>query len=108
MATVSAQDITLDGLEAEYSQASAGGDLFAPGATTLLHVRNGSGASINATVATTFQVFGLDLENVVTAIPAGEERFLGPYQRTYFAASSGFATVSWSATGSVTFAVLRM
>lgn len=108
MATVNAQQIDLTGLAVEYSAASSGGDLFPPGNNIVLHVRNGSGVSVDVTVATTFQALGLDLEDVVATVSAGTERFLGPYPRMYFAASGGFASVTWSATASVTFAVLRM
>jgi hypothetical protein len=109
MATVTTQTIPLTGAAVTYSSASGGGDRFTPGARTFLHVKNGSGSSINATLTVTATVDGLVAGNGsrVVAVPAGADRLI-PVPATTYQASDGLADVAWSATTTVTFAVLSV
>lgn len=108
MALVNAQQIALAGLAAAYSAASAGGDEFKPDENIVLHVKNASAASINATIVTPGKVLSQDIGDIVVAVPAAGERFIGPFPREHFRAADGNADITWSATASVTFAVLRV
>lgn len=107
-ATVASQVVSLAGLAAAYSAASAGGDKFTPGARTFLHVKNASGGAVTATIVTPGTVIGQAIADVAVAVPAGAERLIGPFPAEHFAGSDGLASVSWSASASVTFAVARV
>lgn len=109
MATVATQALAFTGADPTYSAASGGGDRFTPGPGVFLHVKNGSGSSINATLTVTSSTDGLVCGNGtrVVAVPAGADRKIPVPARTYQAAD-GLADVAWSATTTVTFAVLTV
>lgn len=107
MATVATQQISLAGLAATYSAASAGGDEFTPGDGVFLHVKNGSGGAVTVTVVTPGTVVGQAIADVANSVAAGGEEFLGPFPAQHFAGADGKADITWSATTSVTFAVLK-
>jgi hypothetical protein len=99
------------GLVPAYVAATAS-DTFVPGETVFLHIKNGSGVSINATVLV--QAAG-PIDNVGLAaskqyaVAAGTERMVGPFPPAYFADPvTGLATVNFSATTSVTYGVFNM
>lgn len=105
MATVATQVIPVTGLNATYNAASAGGDKVAPGC--FLHVKNGSGASINVTLATPGTLQGdLAIDDRVVAVPASGDRFIAVTD-DYRDPTDGLAHLAWSASASVTYAVLR-
>ena len=47
-------------------------------------VINGSGASINVTIVTNATIDGIALTDKVVAVPAGEERFIGPFPNAIY------------------------
>lgn len=108
MATVAPQRPNLTGLAATYAAASAGGDKFDPGERVVLHVKNASAASVTVTVVTPNTILGLAVADAQVAVPAGAERFIGPFPREHFAGSDGLVSVTWSAAASVTFAVVAV
>lgn len=116
MATLNVQDLVKSGaLEATYVAAAAGGDEMPNDGKTLLHVKNASGVQVTVTV-TAQQVlkdFGgshgvYTRANIAEAIPAGEERLIGPLPATAWNNVNGRAAVTYSAVTSVTVAALRM
>jgi hypothetical protein len=109
MATVTTQAVPAAGSALTYSAASGGGDRFTPAARTFLHVKNGSGSPINATLTVTATVDGLAAGNGtrVVAVPAGADRLI-PVPTTTYQAADGLADVVWSSATSVTFAVLTV
>lgn len=106
MATVATQDLALDGTARVYSAASPGGDRFTPSRNTFLHVVNASGVSTIATLTTPGNVDGLAIPERAVTVPAGANRMVPLPPGTYRSAD-GLADVAWSATASVTFAVLH-
>lgn len=102
------QQITTAGLKPVYTAANVDGHSIDPAA--ILHVKNGSGSSINVTVQTPAQVDGLDVEELVVAIPAAEERLIGGLKPSTFARPSGpdagRVYVDFSAVTTVTVAAL--
>lgn len=108
MATVSTEAVSLAGLAATYNAASAGGDKFTPGQQTFLHVKNASAGAVTATIETVGTVIGQAIADVAVSVAASEEALIGPFDPRYFAGTDGLASVSWSATASVTFAVVRI
>lgn len=107
MAVVSPETVQIAGTAATYNAASAGGDKVSrPGNNVVIHVKNGSAGSINCTVVTPGTIAGQAIGDVVVAVPAGGERFIGPLTRQYFANSDAQVDLTWSASASVTFAVI--
>lgn len=105
MATVSTQPLALTGADPTYSAASGGGDRFTPGQGVFIHVKNGSGSSINATITTTGKVRDVSPPARVVAVPAGADRKI-PVPADLYASTDSLGDVAWSATTTVTFAVL--
>lgn len=108
MAVLTVQDAVNTGLNATYASAASGGDEFANTGTEIVHVKNGSGGSVTVTVATTQEVEGLAVADVSVAIPAGEDRFIGPFRQKTFNASDDNVDVTYSSETSVTLAVIKV
>lgn len=105
------QQITSAGVAAAYEAANADGHMIDGDERTFLHVKNGSAASINVTVQTPQQRDGLDVAERVVAVPAGAERFIGPFSKQQYNRPSGGTDpdkvyVDLSAVASVTLAAL--
>lgn len=105
MAIVLAQNPGLLGVVPAPATASAGGDKVPPGSR--VHVINGGGASINATVVTPGTVRGLTVQDQIIAIPNGTfpancKGFDVPPD-LYQDPTDGLVNITWSATTSVTF-----
>ena len=113
MATLSTENITEAGLNATYNAASAGGDDVAnrPDERLFLHVKNGDASSHTVTVAALSNSLDLPQYGSVTkadvsvAIPAGEDRFIGPFPPAAFGSS---LTITYDAVTSVTIAAIRL
>lgn len=108
MANHAAQSVTRNGLNPTYSPA-ASGDTVDVGEHVVLHVKNAGGSPVTLTLTTPGNVAGLAVADLAVTIPAGGERFVGPVGADLFRDSAdGKAHLSWSATTSVTFAVLAL
>jgi hypothetical protein len=108
MATVTVQTMTRAGIAPTYNAASGGGDKFAPGRDTYVHIKNGGGGSITATFAVDLDVEDLAVADATVTVPAGAERIAGPFSAHLFEDSAdGLVHVAWSGTTSVTFAVVK-
>ncbi|MDQ3760973.1 MAG: hypothetical protein M3460_04540 [Actinomycetota bacterium] len=107
MATRATETVDTDGLTATYHAASGGGDKVTPGAGVAIHVKNGSGGSINVTLATPGTVDALAIADRVVAVGAGAEGFIA-VPELYRNPTDGLADITWSATTTITFAVIRI
>lgn len=114
MAELTLQAITATGLEPVYSAVSASDTVKVNTAQrNFLHVKNGSGGSVNVTieaVKTSARVPGVGVVTVgdlVVAVPAAEERMIGPITEAYLE-PDGEATVKFSGTASVTAAAISL
>lgn len=105
------QTPTIDGLNPTYSAATlTDGNMFKNSGKEIVVVKNGGGGSINVTIPTPAQVKGLDIEDKVVAVPAGEERILGRFEPGYYnqsGADAGMCYIQYSGVTSVTVGVLR-
>lgn len=100
---LSVQQIARSGLEPAYSAANADGhSVVNDGKLTFVHVKNGSGSSINVTIATPGSVDGNAIADKVVAVPAGEERIIGPFPTSWYNQSDGTVHVDFSAVTAVT------
>lgn len=113
MATLIVQDIVEAGLAAAYANADAAGDDFANDSSrrVFTHVKNGGASQITVTstpVETTKQVPGfgeMTKSGIDVDIPAGEDRFIGPFPITAYGATP---TINYTDVTSVTVAVLKV
>lgn len=108
MATRDTQQVTRTGVAATYN-AAASGDKFRPDERTLLHVVNVDSSSHTITIVTPGTVNGLAIADLTVTVPGGGSRFIGSFPAGTFAApADGLAAITWSATTSMTWAVLRL
>lgn len=114
MALLTVQNLAKAGATPTYGAVAASDTFLNIGdERTFLHVKNGSGASINVTVTarkTQVKVPGvgqLTVSNLVVAVPAGQERMIGPFSEA-FNDADGLVTVGYSATATVTAGVFRL
>lgn len=109
MATLNAQAINIGGLNATYASAGASGDKVAPGDRVFLHVKNGAASPITVTLAANPTPSGLTVTNPTVSVPASGDRFIGPLNKTdYAAAADGLVAITYSSNTSVTVAALRI
>ena len=109
MANLNAQKVVLGGLAPAFTAAAAGGDTLPPVGSGFLVVKNGSGVSVNVTVATPGNTeFGIAQPDVVVAVPAAGERYIGPLSTNLTDPVSNGINVTYSAVASVTVAVVAV
>jgi hypothetical protein len=107
MANHVAQKISRAGVVPTYFAAAAS-DTFTPGDLVFLHVKNASASPVTLTVVTTPSEGGFAVADEVNVIAVGES-VIGPFPPELFAnVADGFAHFSWSATTTVTLAVLSL
>ncbi len=107
MALLTTQSIARAGLTPAYAAAAGGGDTFAPGTHTFLHAKNGAGVSQTVTIVTPrTDALGNAIADNAIAIPAGEERMIGPLPYEHYASpSTGVGNITYSAVVSLTIGV---
>ena len=104
MALLAVSRVSLDGANPTFVAATAGaGDNFPNTGREYLHVINGSGGSINVTVAATAPCNHGTTHNVVVAVPAGQQRRIGPFPTSRFGDN---VVVTYSAVTTVTVAAI--
>ena len=107
MATYGPQAVDSHGIVPTYNATAGGGDRVPPG--SLLHIVNTSGSSVTLTLtATSLSDTDLATPNRTITIPTGGN---GKFVRcspasVYASQSDGLVGLGWSATTSVSFAVL--
>lgn len=114
MAELTLQSIVAAGLEPAYAAVNASDTAILNQAQrNFLHVKNGGGGSINVTITavkTSARVQGVGvvtIEDLVVAVPAGEERMIGPITEAYLD-TDGEVTIGYSGTGSVTAGIFSL
>jgi hypothetical protein len=106
MANVTMQGIVTNPSAATvYSSASGGGDTITPVVGSFITVKNGSGASITVTLVTpAFVDADLPVGDRAVAVAAGAEKDIATPPSLYRDPATGLASITWSATATVTFA----
>lgn len=106
MAIVAQVAPSLNGSQLAFAAAAAGDQFERRQGDAVLVVNNASGAPINVTV-TSFATpdAGEAAANKVVAVPAGQILMIGPFPQQ-FEDSAGLVNVAYSATASVTRAVI--
>ncbi len=106
MALLNAQSPQITGTTPTYSAVNSSDTLKYTNAPKVLIVKNGGGGSINVTVVVPGSKYGQANPDVVVAVPASGERWIGPFAADM--AVDGVITVNYSGTTSVTAALLSV
>lgn len=107
MALLPTQVVAPVGTALTFANASAGGDTCVTGSDVKLHIKNGSGASITVTLATPGKIDGnLDITDRAVTVAAGAETVV-PVTDLFRDPATGLASITYSASASVTLAVVR-
>lgn len=106
MALLTQQSLAVTGTTATYSAVSAS-DSVTPDSGQLLHVKNGSGASVTVTVVIPGTTWGQANPDIAVTVGAGADKFI-PLYPAQADASTGLITVTYSATTSITAALLKV
>ena len=114
MAILTLQEIVAAGFQPSYAAVNSSDTVKVNSAQrNFLHVKNGSGGSINVTITavkTSARVQGVGVvtvDDLVVAVPAGEERMIGPFTEAYMD-TDGDVTIGYSGTTSVTAGVFSL
>jgi hypothetical protein len=103
------EDVVRTGLDPTYSAAEADGNNWKnPNSNTFCHVKNGSASSVTVTIDATKTVSGLNVADLTVAVPASEERIIGPFPRETFNQGDGTVHIDYSASADVTIGVFRL
>lgn len=106
MALIATQAVKLDGTAPTFAAAAAN-DTARVGSGLTLVVKNGSGVSVNVTLTTPGNLAtGDEIPDKVYAVAAGAERWI-PLLKIYADPTTGNAAIAYSATTSVTRAVVQ-
>ncbi len=115
MAAITIQNLAIAGLVPSYGAAAAGDTVaVANDERILVHVKNGSGASVTVTIPAkatpqTIAGFGsVAMADLTVAVGAGAEKLIGPIPSGYVDAATGAAAVNYSATTNVTRTAYRV
>lgn len=106
--TLTVQEISRSGLNPSYTAAVADGHKIENTGREFVHVKNASGASVNVTIQTPGTVDGLAVADRVVAVPASEERMIGPFAPSDYNQDDDEVYVDYSATSSVTAAAVQL
>lgn len=107
MATYAVQTVDIIGTTPVYSNVSVSDKIHYNGERSFLIVKNGSGASINVTVVVPGAKYGQNVPDVVIAVPAGAERWIGTFHRD-MADANGDITITYSSATTVTAALVQI
>jgi hypothetical protein len=109
MATLTVTNITLSGGTPSFVSADSAGDLFAnTGGTTMFHVKNSDSSSHNVTFDCQKPCnYGYD-HDVVGAVPAGEERIIGPFTTYRWNNADGKVSATYDAVTGLTVAAYNL
>ncbi len=115
MAALTIQTIGEAGVQSTYAAATSGGDTARnDNGDVFLHVKNGDASSHTVTVtaqtaSATVPGMGTTTKaNVAVAVPAGEERMIGPFARLAFNDASNDVAITYDDVTAVTIAALRL
>jgi hypothetical protein len=104
------QTVTRAGLEVAYQNGDLanGHSLDNASQKVIIHVKNASVGSINVTIPTPGTVDGLAVADLIVAVPASEERFIGPFPRNVYGQAGSLVFVDLSDDTTVTLAALQV
>lgn len=108
MATLPLQQVSTTGLNANFSNAGAGGDVFTNTGRQIIEIVNGGGSDIVLTIVTPGTYKGKGIADDANTVPAGGRRHYGPFDPEIYNNASGQVALAYSAVTSVTVAILQI
>jgi hypothetical protein len=90
------------------ASAAAGGDVFFNDGRTFLRVKNGDSGAHVVTVNSIFNCNQGHDHNIVISVPAGEERWFGPFSPQQFNDANDLVAVTYDGVTSVQVEALRL
>lgn len=116
MATLTVQEVIESGLNLSTTSAASGGDEFtnSDDERTFLYVDNQDASAKQVTVtaqksSTTRPGYGsVTKSDAVVSVPAGEQRYIGPFPGTAFNDANGKVQVTYDAVTSVSVAAVKV
>lgn len=108
MAFLTPQQVTIGGLTPAFTAAGAGGDTCPPDDRVALRVKNGSGSSITVTIVAPGSTWGVAIPDPTVSVPATTGDVLIALPPGLADPATGLVGVSYSATASVTVALVRI
>ena len=111
MALLAQQQVVQTGLQPTYVAAAGGGDTVIPDEDVFIHIRNGGGGAITATVVTPgVGPGGVAVPDIpVASIPATTgAAFVGPLNAALADPTTGLVSITYSGVTTVTVAAIRM
>ncbi len=108
MALLTVQKVTAAGIGPTFAAANAGGDAFANNGRTMVVVKNDGASSITVTITSARTCNQGFLHDLTISVPAGAERWIGPFAPWRFNDESGQVAVGYSAVTSVTVAAIEL
>jgi hypothetical protein len=106
MATLTVQTVTNSGVEPTYNAVAALGDEFVNDGKTEIHAKNDSVGDIVVTAAAVNACSLGTLHDIAVTVPAGEERRIGPFNRTIYNDANGKVQLTYDDVTSLTIAVM--
>jgi hypothetical protein len=103
-----ADSISRAGVAATYAAVTVDGISFVNSEREFLHVKNGGAGATVVTLQTVGFVDGIAIPDRSVSIPAGEERFIGPFSAAYTRTTDANVYVDFSVLTSVTVALLQL
>lgn len=104
---ITPQQILPTGTEVTFEAANVDGNSVVNNGATNLHVVNGGGVSIDVTVTAQNKCNQGYLHDLVVAVPAGEERVIGPFTVAHYNDATGAIIVDYDSVTSVTVAAIK-
>lgn len=84
------------------------GNFFTNNGEAFIHIINGSGGSLTVTVDSPQLCNQGSTHDLAVAVPAGEERMIGPFDPKRFNDDDGYVQLTYSGVTSLTIAVLKL
>jgi hypothetical protein len=108
MALIAVQQTTLVGLKPAYSAAAELGDKFVNSGNCVLFVKNGAVAARTVTIDSVAACDQGHDHNIAVAVPASEERMIGPFNRVRFNDVDGNVNMTYDDHTDVTLAIIEV
>lgn len=107
MATLTAQQMSRSGLNPTYASAAGGGDEFVNTGEEYIHIKNGDASSHTITIVTQNTSDGLAVADRAVAVPAGEERKIGPFPTAIYNDANQKVQLTYDGVTSVTIGIFK-
>ena len=105
---ITVQAASLPGLKPTYAAANVDGNFFANSGKEFLHVKNAHTSPQTVTIDSPAACNQGGTHDVAVAIPAGEERMIGPFPKDRFNDGGGYVQITYSGVTALTIAAVTV